>query len=202
MSTPVINSSLTPLSLKVGTAIAGYTITATNTPTAFDSRNLPAGLSLNTSTGAITGTPTTAGIYDVIIAASNSSGVDYQVVVMNVSSSSNNALIKGDTTVLWGTGGGTTVTGIIVSVRNTHTGEMVEIPDNNGFTVAAVFFNNKDEGEVEIIVQTSDPALERGDNVTILGASGYLVTEVEKMWEQKNVRKFRFKATKFSGLTP
>lgn len=113
---------------------------------------------------------------------------------------SNNALIKGDTTVLWGTSGGTTVNGIIVSVRDMLTGEMVEVPDENGFTVAAIFFNDKNEGECEIIVQTAYPSLARGDSVTIMGVADYLVTEVEKVWEQKNTRKLRFKATKFSGM--
>ena len=200
MSAPIITSSLTPLSFTLGAAISNYTITASGTPTSFDSKNLPTGLTLNTSTGVISGTPTTAGVYNSIIVAENSSGNDYGLLIMTVSLG-NNAVIKGDTTVLWGTAGGTTITGIIVSVRDTLTGEMVEVPDNNGYSVAAVFFNDKNEGEVEIVVQTSAPTLKRGDNTTIMGVSGYLVTEVEKMWEQKNVRKYRFKATKFSGMT-
>lgn len=112
-----------------------------------------------------------------------------------------NPTIKGDSTVLWGTGDGTTIAGIIVSVRDQLTGEMVEISDENGFTVACVFFNDKHECEVELIVQTSYPTLARGDSVTIAGISGCLVIDVEKQWEQKSVRKLRVKATKFSGIT-
>jgi len=51
-----------------------YTISATNNPTSYGSTTLPAGLSLNTATGAITGTPTIAGIFTVTDTAKNISG--------------------------------------------------------------------------------------------------------------------------------
>ncbi len=111
----------------------------------------------------------------------------------------NNPTIKGDTTVLWGTGGGTEISGIIVSVRNQRTSEMVEVADNDGFTVSAIFFNQKNECEVEIIVQTAYPDLENGDDVTIMGVE-CIVLNSEKMWEQKGVRKLRVKATKWDGM--
>ena len=67
---------------------AGFsqTITATGgtTPNTFSwafvapSTSLPAGLSLNTSTGAITGTPTTAGTYDFTVTATDSVGASAQ----------------------------------------------------------------------------------------------------------------------------
>jgi hypothetical protein len=70
---PVINSSLTATET-YGVAITTYTITATNTPTSFNSVGLPAGLSVNTSTGEITGTPTAVGTYTVTISATNAGG--------------------------------------------------------------------------------------------------------------------------------
>lgn len=51
-----------------------YSITATNSPASFAASNLPAGLSVNTSTGAITGTPTATGVYSIPISATNPSG--------------------------------------------------------------------------------------------------------------------------------
>ena len=52
-----------------------FTLTATNNPTSFFSAtNLPAGLTLNTSTGVISGAATTAGIYSVPIEEINSFG--------------------------------------------------------------------------------------------------------------------------------
>jgi hypothetical protein len=69
---PLISSSLA-LAGQVGTALS-YQITASNSPTSFSASTLPPGLSLNASTGLITGTPTTAGITAVTIGASNANG--------------------------------------------------------------------------------------------------------------------------------
>lgn len=51
-----------------------YQITATNNPTSYGASNLPAGLSVNTSTGAITGRVTASGTINSTITASNDSG--------------------------------------------------------------------------------------------------------------------------------
>lgn len=112
----------------------------------------------------------------------------------------NNPTIKGDNTVLWGTGSGTTLAGIIVRVRNQLTGEMVEVPDENGFTVAAIYFNDRNECEVEMIVKSTFPALTRGEEVTIMGIAGCQVQDYEKVWEQKGVKKYTVKATKWAGM--
>ena len=115
--------------------------------------------------------------------------------------SANTATIKGNSTILWGAAGGTTIAGIIVSVRDQFTGEMVEIPDEVGFTTTVVFFNDKHELEVQLIVSTAVPTLKRGDLVTIAGITNCLVTETEVNWEQKNARKLTVKATNWTGLT-
>ncbi len=83
MPTPVINSSLyqSPYRAKA----FSYTITATNTPTSFSASTLPAGLSVNTTTGVISGTTTAAlGQYNITIGATNGSGTGTAVLVLNV----------------------------------------------------------------------------------------------------------------------
>jgi hypothetical protein len=115
---------------------------------------------------------------------------------------SNVATIKGDNTVLWGTASATGIAGIVVSARDQLTGEMLEISDEVGFTVALVLFNDRHECEVEVIVKTSYPAIARGDVVTIMGNESCVVLETEKMWEQKQVKKLRVKATQWQGMTP
>jgi hypothetical protein len=82
ISAPVITSPLTA-SGNEGTPFT-YSITATNLPTSYNATGLPAGLSINTTTGAITGTPTTAGTYNVTITATNSVGSDNQTLVITI----------------------------------------------------------------------------------------------------------------------
>lgn len=62
-----------------------YLITAANDPTSFGSSPLPAGLAVNTTTGAITGTPTvaTGGIY-VTISALNRGGVRWKNLLIKI----------------------------------------------------------------------------------------------------------------------
>jgi uncharacterized protein YhjY with autotransporter beta-barrel domain/PKD repeat protein len=82
--TPVINSVLTA-SGATGVVFGGYQITATNLPTSYNASGLPPGLSINTSTGAITGTPTTNGTYNSTISAINSSGTGSKTLVFTIS---------------------------------------------------------------------------------------------------------------------
>src|SRR5438552_1987723 len=72
VNTPIITSPLTACGT-IGVGFS-YTITATNNPTSFTASPLPAGLSVNTSTGVISGTPTAAGTTNVTISATNGAG--------------------------------------------------------------------------------------------------------------------------------
>jgi PKD repeat protein len=58
----------------VGSVFSTYTIAATGSPTSYTATNLPPGLTLNSLTGAISGTPTAAGTYTVTVTAANGSG--------------------------------------------------------------------------------------------------------------------------------
>jgi lysophospholipase L1-like esterase len=80
---PVITSS-TSASGTVGAAFS-YQITATNSPTSYSASGLPGGLSVNTSTGAITGTPTTSGTSSVTIGATNASGTGPATLTLTIS---------------------------------------------------------------------------------------------------------------------
>jgi hypothetical protein len=67
---PVVNSILTA-SGETSTAFS-YQITASNTPTSFSAPGLPAGLSVNPTTGVISGTLTTAASTQVIVLTTRS----------------------------------------------------------------------------------------------------------------------------------
>jgi hypothetical protein len=80
--TPVITSAA------IATATVGqlfsYTITVNNTPASFNATGLPASLLLNTATGVISGTPTTASTNTITISASNLTGTGNQSLTLTV----------------------------------------------------------------------------------------------------------------------
>lgn len=79
---PVITSATT-VSGTEGVAF-NYQITASNTPTSFNATNLPAGLSVNTATGVISGTPTAETYTAVTISATNASGTATATVDIDI----------------------------------------------------------------------------------------------------------------------
>lgn len=136
---PQITSSLTK-STEYGSADT-YTITADYLPTSFNATSLPAGLSVNTSTGVISGTVTAApGTYNVTISATNAQGTDNKTLVWTVTAK--NLTISGltgtnkvyDRTTTATLGGTAALVGVI-------TGDVVSL---SGTPVAN--FNTKDVG--------------------------------------------------------
>ena len=81
---PVI-SSASAISGTVGTAL-NYQITASNSPTSFNASGLPAGLTLNSTTGVISGTPTAATVTPVTLTATNAGGSGTQVLTITINS--------------------------------------------------------------------------------------------------------------------
>jgi hypothetical protein len=81
---PVITSPTTA-SGTVGASFS-YQIAASNNPTSFGATGLPAGLTLNTSTGLISGTPSAAGTSTVSISATNSAGTGPATLTITISS--------------------------------------------------------------------------------------------------------------------
>ena len=81
---PTITSSLTAAGM-VGQAITPYVITATGAePITYQANNLPPGLTYNPSTHTISGTPTSAGTYNIGLVADNFVGTDNKTLVFTV----------------------------------------------------------------------------------------------------------------------
>ncbi len=81
-TTPVITSPLSITRLD-GESI-NYTITASNFPETFAASNLPQGISLNTSTGVLSGVLNDIGTTNISISASNSAGTDTENLMLTV----------------------------------------------------------------------------------------------------------------------
>lgn len=60
------------------------TISATGFPTGFDAQNLPAGLTVDKTTGVVTGAPTSPGTYDANLSVSNVAGTTTKSLVLTV----------------------------------------------------------------------------------------------------------------------
>ena len=82
VAAPVITSATTA-SGTVGTAFS-YQITATNTPTSYGATGLPAGLSVSSTSGLISGTPTTAATSTITLSATNSTGTGHAPLTLTV----------------------------------------------------------------------------------------------------------------------
>ena len=70
---PPAITSLLAVSGTVGTPFS-YTIAATNNPTSFNATGLPTGLSVSTTIGVISGTPSGSGSFNVTVSATNALG--------------------------------------------------------------------------------------------------------------------------------
>jgi len=92
-SPPAITSALTA-SGTVGTPFS-YAITATDNPTSFNASGLPAGLSVNTATGVITGTPTAAGTSSTTLSATNAAGTGSATLALTINAAGISTLFSG-----------------------------------------------------------------------------------------------------------
>lgn len=111
--------------------------------------------------------------------------------------------IKGDSTILWGADGVFTASGcgFVTTGSSELTGEKVEIKDKLGFTVAVVYFDDKKNMSFEAVISTAAPTLARGDAATICGIAYTLIDSVEELWANNDARKYRVRATNYTGIT-
>jgi hypothetical protein len=93
---PVITSSLSA----GGTVGSGfsYTITATNGPASFNATGLPGGLGVDTGSGVISGTPTSAGTTSIGLSATNAGGTGSATLVLTVVSTLSPPVITSSST--------------------------------------------------------------------------------------------------------
>ena len=145
---PVISSALTAGGT-TGSPFS-YQITASNGPTSYGATGLPSNLGVDTSTGLISGTPSTAGTYPVTISAISSAGTGSAVLSLTITS---------------GAGATITANGVLPAVTTTY-GTASAVPAS--FTVSGA---NMTAG----ILVTAPPGFEISQ--TPGGATGYAATQ-------------------------
>ena len=82
LGAPIISSAAAATAI-MGTGFT-YTITANNSPTSFSETGLPSGLTLNTTTGVISGTATATGTSTVTLGAGNAAGTKTATLTLTV----------------------------------------------------------------------------------------------------------------------
>jgi hypothetical protein len=120
--------SETDVLLLQGGPVYNYQIVASGSPTSYAASNLPAGWTINTSTGLITGSPNTAGTWAITLTATNAVGSGS--AVLNLEIISTGAMITRD---VWTGLPGTAVSSIPLDTNPTTTGNIstLEGPQNS-----------------------------------------------------------------------
>jgi uncharacterized delta-60 repeat protein len=122
-----------------------YTIKATNLPTSFNATGLPGGLTVNTTTGVISGTTAQSGTFPVIVSATGTSGTattTIELVAQKKSQTITFAPVSGAAVgqavnLVATASSGLSVTFSLTSGNGTITGNSLVLNDNNGVVVTA-----------------------------------------------------------------
>lgn len=132
ISSPVASANLAPVSIQP-------TTTSTTSPaTSWSATGLPAGVTINTTTGAITGSPTAPGSYTVSVTATNSGGTSTaQTLVINATAV---PLIPGSTATTTGSNGiPTTVSLTTPTLAFGVSGQTYTIPSTGSYPTPVTF---------------------------------------------------------------
>jgi hypothetical protein len=160
--TPVINSAGTATGV-VGSTFS-YQITATNSPTSFDATGLPAGLTVNTATGRISGTPSAAATSTINLSATNSAGTGTRTLTLTVTLPVN----QGVPTMAAGSASGAAGTQVSLPLNFT----------SNNASVAGIQFNMTLPANLNLVSFSTGTVLTSAGKTISVRAAGNVLTFV------------------------
>lgn len=109
--------------------------------------------------------------------------------------------VAGLTVARWGcTGAGTSALGILQSARRRKASEEYKVKSPTGKTLAHLFYDHRDEVEMEVIALDAAALPNIGDSFTVAGVTA-VVTGCEEGWQQEDFCKFTVTAVKHAGVT-
>ncbi len=180
---PVINGPFTATGQQ-GTAFT-YQISATNSPTSYGASGLPGGLSVNTTSGAITGTTSAVGVFSVELSASNGGGTGTNVLTLTINppppvitSATNASGVQGKSFSYQITASNSPTTynatnlpaGLAV---NTTSGAIIGVPSAGGTTAVTISATNAGgTGSATLTITVSLPAPVITSGATASGTQG------------------------------
>jgi len=89
--------------------------------------------------------------------------------------------------------------GLVRSVTRKNSGEKDYIYDYEGFTIAQIFFDDREEVSLEVVCKADTAAPANGDTLTV-GGVAFLVQDSDLAWEQRGWKKLRTNATFFPNV--
>lgn len=104
---------------------------------------------------------------------------------------------------IWGIevgGSDTYAAGLVVGQRHGKESATAFVKNQEGHTVGEIFYDDKDQCDIDVDSESGTTLPDTGDDVTIDDVE-CIVQSAELKWENEKIKRFSLKATKFALLT-
>lgn len=92
--------------------------------------------------------------------------------------------------------------GTITGGGQKKTGEKLELKNGYGNTFVVIFFDDKDECEIEAILDAGYAMPDRGDLIDIMGLVNVVVIDWDIKWSSGKEKGVTLRATKYAHVVP